>query len=166
MTSPSAPASVSDGLATALAPVVGAPVEIAGLRKLTGGASRETWSFTANGEPLILRRDPPARPGHPGAMQREADVMRACTRAGLRTPEVLLDDDGTLLGTNGLVMRHVDGETIARRILRDDEYAVARTVLVRELGEFLAELARDRPVRGAWHRFPRPHGDLGQVPAT
>ena len=140
MTSPSAPASVSDGLATALVPVLGAPVEIAALRKLTGGASRETWSFTANGEPLVLRRDPPQRPGHPGAMQREANVMRACTRAGLRAPEVLLDDDGTFLGTTGLVMRHVDGETIARRILRDDEYAVARTVLVRQLAEFLAGL--------------------------
>ena len=140
MTSPSGPASVSDGLAAALAPVVGAPVEIAGLRKLTGGASRETWSFTANGEALILRRDPPQRPGQLGVMQREADVMRACQRAGLRAPEVVLDDDGTRLGTAGLVMRHVDGETIARRILRDDEYAVARRVLVRELAEFLAGL--------------------------
>jgi aminoglycoside phosphotransferase (APT) family kinase protein len=140
MTSLSAPASVSDGLAAALAPVLGAPVEITELRKLTGGASRETWSFTANGDALILRRDPPGRPGAPGQMQREADVMRACTRAGLRAPEVLLDDDGTLLGTNGLVMRRIPGETIARRILRDEEYAPARRVLVRELAEFLAGL--------------------------
>lgn len=140
MTSPSAPPSVSDGLATALAPTLGAPVEITELRKLTGGASRETWSFTANGEALILRRDPPARPSHPGVMRQEADVMRACTRAGLRAPEVLLDDDGTLLGTTGLVMRRVPGETIARRILRDDEYAAARRVLVPQLAEFLAGL--------------------------
>jgi aminoglycoside phosphotransferase (APT) family kinase protein len=140
MTSPSAPASVSDGLVAALAPVLGAPVELADLRKLTGGASRETWSFTANGEALILRRDPPARPGAPGQMRREADDLRPCTRAGLRAPEVLLDDDGSRLGTSGLVMRSVAGETIARRILRDDEYAPARTVLVRELGEFLAGL--------------------------
>jgi aminoglycoside phosphotransferase (APT) family kinase protein len=156
MTSLSAPASVSDGLATALAPVLGAPVEIAELRKLTGGASRETWSFAANGEPLILRRDPPARPGHPGAMHREADVMRACTRAGLRAPEVLLDDDGTLLGTTGLVMRHVDGETIARRILRDDEYAVARTVLVHELAEFLAGLHAIDPAEVPGTESPDP----------
>jgi aminoglycoside phosphotransferase (APT) family kinase protein len=140
MTSPSAPQSASDGLVAALEPVLGAPVEIAELRKLTGGASRETWSFTANGDALILRRDPPGRPGTPGQMRREADVMRACTRAGLRAPEVLLDDDGTHLGTNGLVMRAVPGETIARRILRDDEYAPARAVLVRELAEFLAGL--------------------------
>jgi aminoglycoside phosphotransferase (APT) family kinase protein len=120
--------------------VLGAPVEITELQQLTGGASRETWRFRANGEELILRRDPPGRPGAPGQMRREADVMRACTRAGLRVPEVLLDDDGALLGTTGLVMRCVPGETIARRILRDDEYAEARTVLVRELGEFLAGL--------------------------
>ena len=140
MTSPSAPPSVSDGLATALAPVLGAPVEVTELRKLTGGASRETWSFTACGEELILRRDPPKRPGHPGTMRREADVMRACTRAGLRAPQVLLDDDGTHLGTPGLVMRRVPGETIARRILRDDEYAAARRVLVPQLAEFLSAL--------------------------
>jgi aminoglycoside phosphotransferase (APT) family kinase protein len=136
----SEPPSASDGLATALAPVLGAPVEITELRKLTGGASRETWSFTANGEALILRRDPAGRPSAPGVMRREADVMRACTRAGLRAPEVLLDDDGALLGTTGLVMRSVPGETIARRILRDDEYAVARKVLVRDLAVFLAGL--------------------------
>ena len=31
-----------------------------GLRRLSGGASRETWSFDADGRPLILRREPPA----------------------------------------------------------------------------------------------------------
>ncbi len=89
-------------------------------------------------------------------MQREADVMRACTRAGLHAPEVLLDDDGALLGTTGLVMRHVDGETIARRILRDDEYAVARTVLVRELAEFLAGLHAIDPAEVPGTESPDP----------
>jgi Phosphotransferase enzyme family/Domain of unknown function (DUF6285) len=37
-------------------------------------------------------------------------------------------------------MRRVEGETIARRILRDDEYAVARDVLVGQLGQFAAGL--------------------------
>lgn len=156
MTSPSAPPSVSDGLATALTPTLGAPVEITELRKLTGGASRETWSFTANGEDLILRRDPPARPSHPGVMRREADVMRACTRAGLRAPEVLLDDDGKLLGTTGLVMRRVPGETIARRILRDDEYAAARRVLIPQLAEFLAGLHAIDPAEVPGTESPDP----------
>ncbi|HVM53352.1 MAG TPA: phosphotransferase [Acidimicrobiales bacterium] len=110
------------------------------LARLSGGASRETWSFTADGRELILRRDPPGRPGVPGSMRLEADAMRACGRAGLRVPEVLLDDDGTLLGTAGLVMARVPGETLARRILRDDTYAKARNVLAGQLGEFLAGL--------------------------
>ena len=66
--------------------------------------------------------------------------MRACGRAGLLVPDVLVDDDGTLLGTAGLVMARVPGETLARRILRDDEFARARTVLVDDLGRFLAGL--------------------------
>ena len=66
--------------------------------------------------------------------------MRACRRAGLAVPEVLVDDDGGTLGTAGLVMRHVPGETLARKILRDDEYARARERLVDQLGEFLAGL--------------------------
>jgi aminoglycoside phosphotransferase (APT) family kinase protein len=159
-----------DALADVLTPILGAPVEVCDLQRLTGGASRETWSFTANGEELILRRDPANRPSAPGVMRREADVMRACTRAGLRAPEVLLDDDGTHLGSTGLVMRRVPGETIARRILRDDEYAVARAVLVRDLGRFLAGLHAIDPaeVPGAEIVDPLPrtwanYRDLGEV---
>lgn len=127
-------------LTNLLEPVLGAPVAIEGLQRLTGGASRETWALTANGRDLILRRDPPGRPGAPGSMRLEADVMRACTAHGLRAPEVLLDDDGGALGTAGLVMARVPGETLARKILRDDEFGKAREVLARQLGEFLAGL--------------------------
>ncbi len=128
-----------EGLRALLAPVLG-DVEVTGLERLSGGASRETWSFTAGGRPLILRRDPPGRPGVDGSMRVEADAMRACGRAGLRVPEVLADDDGGLLGTAGLVMARVPGETLARRILRDDEHATARRALVGDIGRFLAGL--------------------------
>jgi len=110
------------------------------LIRLSGGASRETWAFRADGWDLVLRRDPPGRPGLPGSMRLEADTMRACRRAGLAVPEVLADDDGTALGTAGLVMTRVPGETLARRILRDDEFAGARKVLAGQLGDFLAGL--------------------------
>ena len=163
MASPSESAPASEGLATALEPALGAPVEITELSRLTGGASRETWSFTANGEELILRRDPPGRPSPPRAMRREADVMRACARAGLRVPEVIAYDDGDLLGTTGLVMRRVPGETIARRILREEEFAEARRVLVGQLGRFLAGLHAIDPAQlpgaetpdalGVWDKY-------------
>jgi aminoglycoside phosphotransferase (APT) family kinase protein len=122
-----------------LEPVLG-PVAVTDLQRLSGGASRETWSFVAGDRRLILRRDPPGRPGQPGSMRLEADAMRACQRAELAVPEVLVDDDGDRLGTAGLVMSHVAGETLARRILRDDQFVGARRVLVADLGRFLAGL--------------------------
>ncbi|MGH8978811.1 MAG: phosphotransferase [Acidimicrobiia bacterium] len=139
MASPSGPASISERLQAVLEPALGR-VDIEDLRQLSGGASRETWSFTANARTLILRRDPPGRPGLPGSMRLEADAMRACRRASLAAPEVLVDDDGAILGTAGLVMANVPGETLARRILRDDEFANAREHLVHDLGRFLAGL--------------------------
>ena len=128
-------------LSAAVARLLGLPAaEVEGLTRLSGGASRETWSFEAGGRELILRRDPPGRPSPPGGMAHEAAAMRACTRAGLPVPEVLADDDGTVLGTAGLVMTRVDGEALARRILRDDAYASARPRLADQLGTFLAGL--------------------------
>jgi len=132
-------------LAAALGSALG-PVTIEGLTRLSGGASRETWSFDAVGADgvrteLVLRRDPPGRPSEPGAMSREARVITAARAAGLAVPEVLLSTDGSdLWGTAGLVMRRVAGETIARRVLRDAAYRQARQVLVRQAGTFAAGL--------------------------
>jgi aminoglycoside phosphotransferase (APT) family kinase protein len=132
-------------LAAALRGVLG-PVTIEGLTRLSGGASRETWSFDAVGTggsrtELVLRRDPPGRPSEPGAMSLEARVIAAARAAGLAVPEVLLStDEPGLWGTAGLVMRRVAGETIARRILRDDAYRQARSVLVSQVAGFAAGL--------------------------
>jgi aminoglycoside phosphotransferase (APT) family kinase protein len=145
-----------NGVATALRPFVG-PVSIEGLTRLSGGASKQTWSFDAVGPDgrrtgLILRRDPPGRPGEPGAVDREAAAISLAHDAGLPVPEMLVCSAGPGLGTAGMVMRRVDGETIARRILRDEQYAGARGVLARQLGEFAARLhALDVPAS-----FPQP----------
>jgi len=137
-------------LAAALRGVLG-PVTVAGLTRMTGGASRETWAFDAVGADgsrteLVLRRDPPGRPGEPGSMSREADAINAARAAGLAVPEILLGtDEPDLWGSAGLVMRRVAGETIARRILRDDAYRGARQVLAGQLGTFAAGLHALRP---------------------
>jgi aminoglycoside phosphotransferase (APT) family kinase protein len=133
------------GLAAALRDALGA-VTIEGLARLSGGASRQTWSFDAvyadgSRTGLVLRRDPPGRPSEPGAMSREARVIGQARAAGLAVPEVLLStDEPGLWGTAGLVMRRIAGETIARRILRDEAYRQARKVLVRQVGGFAAGL--------------------------
>jgi aminoglycoside phosphotransferase (APT) family kinase protein len=134
------------------------PVEIAGLTRMSGGASRQTFAFDAvapdgSVTPLVLRRDPPGRPGEPGTLRREAAAIRAAAAAGLAVPEVLLvTEDPAVVGGAGMVMRRVEGETIARRILRDAGLEPARAVLVRQLAEFAAGLHALPPPDG----FPAP----------
>jgi aminoglycoside phosphotransferase (APT) family kinase protein len=108
--------------------------EIRELRRLTGGASRETWSFDARLDgvwrPLIVRRDRPGR----GALTVEAAAITAAARAGVPEPEIVAVDDSFI------VMERVEGETIPRRILRDDKYADVRPRLAAQCGEILARI--------------------------
>jgi len=130
----------ADALATAL----GAH-ELGGLRRLSGGASRETWAFDAGGRPLILQR---ARQGGVtgSAMATEVELLRAARAAGVPVPAVVLfggevDGDGPdagPLGRSWMVVERIDGETIPRRILRDEEFASARTLLAAQCGRALA----------------------------
>jgi aminoglycoside phosphotransferase (APT) family kinase protein len=157
-------------LAAALRGTLG-PVTVDRLTRLSGGASRETWAFDAvsaggSRTGLVLRRDPPGRPGDPGAMGREARVMDAARAAGLAVPEVVLcTDEPGLWGSAGLVMRRVDGETIARRILRDAGYQRARDVLVGQLGGFAAGLHALEPPAGL-PAVPDPLADLRSAMAA
>jgi aminoglycoside phosphotransferase (APT) family kinase protein len=156
------------GLARALRPWTG-PATIEGLTPMPGGASREIWAFDAvraDGArtELVLRRDPPGRPGEPGAIDREARALRLAAGAGLRVPEVLVISDGPGLGTAGMVMRRVRGEAIARRILRDQEYGDARRALVGQIAEFAAGLHALEPPTG--FPSPDPVGDLKTTLAT
>lgn len=107
---------------------------ITGLTRLSGGASRETWRFEADGEPLILQRQ---RAGDTRDMEVEASVLRAAEVGGVPVPRLVSSGrlDG---GARYMVQSWVDGETIARKILRDDVFATAREVLV---GQFATALA-------------------------
>ncbi len=132
-------------LAAALSTTLG-EVEIRSLRRLTGGASREIWSFDAvdaagRVHELVLRRDPPSRPGPSGAMTLEAAVIRLAGGAGVPVPEVLVDtDDPEVWGAAGLVMRRLTGEALGKRILRADALAAARAAFVPQCGAALAAL--------------------------
>ena len=73
----------------------------------------------------------------------EAKLLAAAAKAGVPVPEIVVtSDDPAVLGSSFLVMTHVDGETIPRRILRDDEYAAARPLLASQCGTVLAALHR------------------------
>jgi aminoglycoside phosphotransferase (APT) family kinase protein len=124
-------------------------VRIDNLRLLTGGASRQTWAFDAaiqhaDGRTetlaLVCRSDPRRSPGQ---MSRETEckVIEAAVAEGVLAPRVhLMGDDS--LGMPFFLMERVEGETIARRLLRDDEYAGARKVMTAQLGRVLAAIHR------------------------
>lgn len=117
-------------------------VEVGGLRRLTGGASRETWAFEAAGDRFILQRE---RTGSPrtGAMAIEAAMLRAAADAGVLVPPLVsASGEPGNLGAGYLVSRFVDGETIARKILRDEEFAGARDHLAADCGRALAAIHR------------------------
>ncbi|TDD79875.1 phosphotransferase family protein [Actinomadura darangshiensis] len=126
-------------LEAALAGRTGAAVT--GLQRLSGGASRETWSFDAGGRPLVLRRDPPTSLD-PTAMAREAALLVSAADAGVPVPR-LVEHGGDLLGAPYMIMERLSGETIPRRLLR-----VERPGLARELGAILARLHTMSPVSG------------------
>ena len=136
---------LEDKLRTVMAGALGdADLGIKDLRRLSGGASRETWSFDAvrsDGDvvPLILRRDPPSAPK--GNMGLEAALLSAAAGVGVPVPRLLTSsDDREVLGSSFMVVDRLEGETIPRRILREPELAAARAGLARQCGEVLARL--------------------------
>jgi aminoglycoside phosphotransferase (APT) family kinase protein len=134
-------------LATALERALAGPVQVEGFRRLSGGASRETWTFDARDRdgaryPLVLRRDPGGHTGHVGQSERSTEyaLLQAAAARGVPVPAVRLllqaDDE---LGP-GFVMDRVEGETIPRKILRDDEFVRARPQLARQCGDIAARV--------------------------
>jgi aminoglycoside phosphotransferase (APT) family kinase protein len=67
-------------------------------------------------------------------MTGEALAFEAAARAGVPEPGIVTRGDSFL------VMERVQGETIARRILRDERFASARAHLAEQCGEILARI--------------------------
>lgn len=123
-------------------------VTVDGLRRLPGGASRETWSFDAvlvrDGSPerlsLVLRRDR-ADSLLANGRRDEFLLLRALRAQGVPVPEVRwLGDEVETLGARFFIMERVEGETLARRLLRDEQYVQARDVMTGQLGQILARI--------------------------
>ncbi|MGH7790603.1 MAG: phosphotransferase family protein, partial [Candidatus Binatia bacterium] len=63
--------------------------------------------------------------------------------AGVAVPRPYwLAADASALGAPSYLMERVEGETLARRLLRDDAYAPARAAMTAQLGEALARIHR------------------------
>jgi aminoglycoside phosphotransferase (APT) family kinase protein len=151
---PQPPDVLARRLAAALQRAFRASGELLSLQRLSGGATKQTWSFdwSADGrrEPMILQltaapENGPAQAtgGTPklGAEQ-DAALMTLAREGGVPAPRVRLvlqpaDDLGS-----GYVTDRVDGETLGKRIVQDAAFASARRVLGRQCGAALAAIHR------------------------
>jgi aminoglycoside phosphotransferase (APT) family kinase protein len=121
---------------------------IANLRRLSAGATLQTWSFDAIAgdtllHPLILRRSPGGlRSTESLSLEVEAELIRALAGSGAPVATVvhtLLPEDG--LG-EGFLMTRIEGETIPRKILRDPELSAIRPQLATQFGAILGAISK------------------------
>ena len=134
-------AKVAAALAAAAERSLGGPVKIGNLGPLSGGASADTWTFDAdcrgNRYELILRLAPPQKDHIRLDRIIEAGLLTQAGETGVPVPKVLFqveEQDGL---DAGYAMERIAGETIARKILRDEQYAEARERMARQCGEIL-----------------------------
>lgn len=125
------------------------PGEIEGIRRLSAGASAETWQFDFVTDdaryPCILRKDAVALNA---AMSLCIDktlefaVVRNAQQCGVPTAQPHFT-----LG-HGYVMQRLAGETLPRKILRDERFEKARALLTDQCASALARI----------HATPLPEG--------
>jgi aminoglycoside phosphotransferase (APT) family kinase protein len=140
-------------LKAAVARHIGAPGIIHNFKQLTGGANKNTYEFEAEvgGERLHLILQIPGKPKEDepnpleGVMPRvtaeqDALLMIAAREAGVPAPRVraiLEPSDGF---DPGYITEYVPGETLATKILREDKFTNARTLMTAQCGKILASI--------------------------
>ena len=109
-------------------------VQVLSLRRLAGGASQEVWLVhvsddTGSERDMVLRHD---MGGALSAVARtrveEYALMKAAHKAGVPVPRVLYEPL-VLEEREAFFMDFISGETIGRRLVRDQIYAQTRAVL-------------------------------------
>lgn len=161
-----APHDIGRRLAAALQRHAGLHGSVEGLRRLTGGATKTTWSFdllTTDGRrPMILQQTPTttasaaasASASAPSGLYapkldaaEDARVMIAARAHGVPAPVVLaiLDVHDGL--ERGYVTERVEGETLGRKLVSDPAYAGARGAMAAQAGAILAAI-HTMPVAG------------------
>lgn len=128
--------------------------EVQALARLTGGATKTTWSFDwvddEGRHPLILQQTPPRAPDAEASARRppkltgEEDaalmiVARETDVAAPRVVHVLAPADG--LG-GGYITERIDGEALGKRVVADAAFDAVRPRLAVQCGEILAGIHR------------------------
>jgi aminoglycoside phosphotransferase (APT) family kinase protein len=110
------------------------------LTRMPGGASRETWLVEGEDGTWVLRRDPKGTVSLVPIGDEFALISRAA-EVGAPVPEpIAFEAEGGRFGSPGLLMAHVEGTSVAPRILRKLEFEDGRAGLTGQLGEALARI--------------------------
>ena len=116
--------------------------EIINLEPLTGGASKEIWKFEVKlkdkSEKYILRRGSGIEGPLAIKTSDEAQIQKTVRKLGALVPEIISVSSLSEPLGDSYIMKFVEGETIARKILRDAEYKNALQNLAFECGESIA----------------------------
>jgi aminoglycoside phosphotransferase (APT) family kinase protein len=126
-----------------------ATARITSLHRMPGGASKETWAFDLQpgreeGEallPLVLRIERASPLPVSLALETEFRLLQEVYREGVPVPRPYWAGEDAQ-GSPFAVMERVHGETLVRRLQRDDRYEQARRRLPEQLGRFLAQIHR------------------------
>ena len=139
---PSPEAALVSGLPALLTGLAGPGAQVQLLRRLSGGASQETWAFNlvqgSQQWPLVLRRSPAgtsARGSSSAGLDAEADLLHLALAGGVPVPEVLARLPAEAGLGRGFIMPLLPGETLGRRIA-----ARHRPALAQQCGAALARI--------------------------
>src|SRR5690606_3026671 len=108
-------------------------------QRLTGGASRETLLATVGDTRRLVLRIDRGGGADRASLHLEAEMMAAAADSGVPVPRVHAVGADAEIG-DYMLMEHLEGETIARRILREAAFASARVGLARSLGNVIARI--------------------------
>ena len=109
---------------------------------LTGGASADiNRIILANDDELIVRRTLSQEKSVMAIPKiLEAKIQKVVKKNGAPVPDIIFEfSEGEEIG-EGYVMEAIPGETIPRKILRDDKFSTAREKLPFEIGKSLAKI--------------------------
>jgi aminoglycoside phosphotransferase (APT) family kinase protein len=140
---------LATNLDRALSRYLGADGEVRNRVRVTGGATKGTWIFEVGVggviQKVVMQITNAAETDDPFMSTKltagnDAALLRAARRQGVAAPEVLaVFDAQDDLGT-GHLTRWVAGETLAPKILREEKYATARSVLPQQCARALAAI--------------------------
>ena len=123
---------------------VGVEGKVSNLEPLTGGASKEIWKFevsnTKKSTKMILRRGSGIEGPLAIKTADEARIQKEVIKVGAPVPIILAVSKNEEELGDSYIMHFVEGESIARKILRDKEYKKALPILAYQCGEAIAKI--------------------------